>query len=89
MVEVVTSKAFTDFKKSIEKRLDANEKKIESLVKDVDDKYKHAQANLEDALKVINKRIDNVEESSKSFVVRLREAVASRSEIPEEKPSQI
>ena len=84
MVEVVTSKEFTDFKKSIEKRLDANEKKIEGLVKDVDDKYKHAQANLEDALKVINKRIDDVEESSKSFIVRLREAIVTRPESPEE-----
>lgn len=83
MVEVVTSKEFDEFKKSIEKRLDANEKKIEDLVKDVEDKYKHAQSDLKNALKVINKRIDEVEESSKSFIVRLREAVVQRSESPE------
>ena len=84
MVEVVTSKDFAVFKKSIEKRLDANDKKIEGLVKDVDDKYKHAQANLEKALKVINKRIDDIEESSKSFVVRLREAITPRKDEPSE-----
>ena len=39
MVEVVTSKDFDEFKKSIEKRLDASEKKLEDLVKDVDEKY--------------------------------------------------
>ena len=84
MVEVVTSKEFSEFKKSIEKRLDSNEKKLEDLVKDVDEKYKRAQADLDKAVKVVNKRIDEVEESSKSFVVRLREAIVPRSELPEE-----
>ncbi len=75
MVEVVTSKAFDDFKKNIEKRLNSNEKKLEDLVKDVDEKYKRAQVDLDKALKVVNTRIDDVEESSKSFVVRLKEAI--------------
>ena len=82
MVEVVTSKDFDEFKKSIEKRLDANEKRLdaseknlEELVKDVDEKHKRAKADLDKALKAINTRIDDVEESSKSFVVRLKEAI--------------
>ena len=82
MVEVVTSKDFDEFKKSIEKRLDAsekrlssNEKKIEDLVKDVDAKHKRVKADLDKALKAVNTRIDDVEESSKSFVVRLKEAI--------------
>jgi len=75
MVEVVTSKDFDEFKKGFEKRLDANEKKLEDLVKDVDEKYKRAQADLDKALKAVNTRIDDVEESSKSFVVRLKEAI--------------
>ncbi len=58
-----------------EKRLDASEKKIEDLVKDVDEKYKRAKVDLDKALKVLNTRIDDVEESSKSFVVRLKEAI--------------
>jgi septal ring factor EnvC (AmiA/AmiB activator) len=75
MVEVVTSKEFDEFKKSIEKRLNSNEKKLEDLVKDVDEKYKRAQVDLDKALKGVNTRIDDVEESSKSFVVRLKEAI--------------
>ena len=82
MVEVVTSKDFDEFKKSIEKRLDANEKRLdaseknlEELVKDVDEKYKRAKADLDRALNAVNTRIDDVEESSKSFVVRLKEAI--------------
>ncbi len=75
MVEVVTSKDFDEFKKNIEKRFVYNDKKLEDLVKDVDEKYKRAQTDLDKALKVVNTRIDDVEESSKSFVVRLREAI--------------
>ena len=82
MVEVVTSKDFEEFKKSIEKRLDANEKrldanekKLEDIVNDVDSKYKRSKADLDKALKAVNTRIDDVEESSKSFVVRLKEAI--------------
>ena len=85
MVEVVTSKEFDEFKKSIEKRLNSNEKKLEDLVKDVDEKYKRAQVDLDKALKGVNTRIDTVEESSKSFVVRLREAITPHTpESPEE-----
>ena len=75
MVEVVTSKVFDEFKKSIEKRLSSNQKRLEDLVKDVDAKYKRAKADLDQALKALNTRIDDVEESRKSFVVRLKEAI--------------
>lgn len=78
----MTSKVFDEFKKGIEKRLDANEKRLssneknlEDLVKDVDEKYKRAKADLDKALKAVNTRIDDVEESSKSLVVRLKEAI--------------
>ena len=89
MVEVVTSKDFDEFKKIIEKRLDASEKRLdasekrldaseknlEELIKDVDEKHKRSKADLNKALKAVNTRIDDVEESSKSFVVRLKEAI--------------
>lgn len=85
MVEVVTSKDFDEFKKNIEKRFGSNEKKLEDLVKDVDEKYKRAQTDLDKALKVVKTRIDTVEESSKGFVVRLREAITpSKPESPED-----
>jgi len=87
MVEVVTSKDFDEFKKSIEKRLNSNEErlnsneeKLEDLVKTVDEKYKRAQTDLDKALKAVNTRIDDVEESSKSFVVRLKEAITPKNE---------
>jgi len=89
MVEVVD---FDEFKKSIENRLnanekslDANKKKLEDLVKDVDEKYKRAKADLDKALKAVNTRIDDIEESSKSFVVRLKEAITPpKPESPQE-----
>ena len=85
MVEVVTSKDFEEFKKNIEKRFGSNEKKLEDLVKDVDEKNKRAQTDLDKTLKGVNTRIDTVEESSKSFVVRLREAITPhKPESPEE-----
>jgi len=83
MVEVITSKDFDEFKKSLEKRLDSNEKKLEGLVKDVDEKYKRVQTDLDNALKIVNTRIEDVEESSKSFVVRLREAINPKPESEE------
>ena len=65
--------------------MNSNEKKLEDLVKDVDEKYKRAQADLDKALKVVNTRIDDIEESNKSFVVRLKEAITPpKLESPEE-----
>ena len=85
MVEVVTSKDFDEFKKSIEKRLDASEKKIEELINDVKNRHEISKANLKKALKALNTRIDDVEESSKSFVVRLKEAITPpKPESPQE-----
>jgi len=84
MVEVVTSKEFNEFKKGVEKRLDALETKLEGFIKDVEKRHERSKADLEKAITELNMRIDNIEESSKSFVVRLREAITPRSaESPE------
>ena len=85
MIEVVTSKEFNEFKKGVEKRLDASEKKLEELIKDVEERHESSKADLEKAVKALNTRIDDVEESSKSFVVRLKEAMTPRPAEPHEK----
>ena len=86
MVEILTSKDFDEYKKSIENRLNSNEKKLEDFVKDVDEKYKRAQADLDKALKGVNTRIDDLEESSKSFVVRLKGAITQSPSLLRNKP---
>ena len=67
------------------KRLDDSEKKIEELINDVKKRHESSKADLKKAVKALNKRIDDVEESSKSFVVRLKEAITPpKPELPKE-----
>ncbi|MFQ6053582.1 MAG: hypothetical protein ACE5OO_05050 [Candidatus Bathyarchaeia archaeon] len=73
MVEVVTLEAFTDYRERIEEKLD-------DLIEDVDEKHMRTQADLERAVKGLNKRIDDLEESSKGFIDRLRDAFARATE---------
>lgn len=51
---------------------------LEELIKDVEERHESLKADLEKAMKALNTRIDDVEESSKSFVVKLREAITPR-----------
>ncbi len=83
MVEVVTLEEFNELRKGLEERLDAIERKINDLIKDFTEKHLHSQEDIEETVKVINRRIDELEDSSKSFIDRLREAIRPRtSETP-------
>lgn len=79
MVEVVTLEEFNELRKSIEERLDSIERKIDDLIKNVNERHLHTQEEVDEAMKVINRRIDELEDSSKGFVDRLREAIRPRS----------
>lgn len=79
MVEVVTLEEFNELRKSIEERLDSIERKIDDLIKNVNERHLHTQEEVDEAMKVINRRIDDLEDSSKGFVDRLREAIRPRS----------
>ncbi len=82
MVEVVTLEEFNELRKSIEERLDSIEKKIDDLIKNVNERHLHTQEEVDEAMMVVNRRIDDLEDSSKSFVDRLREAIRPRSSEP-------
>lgn len=70
MVEVVTSKEFDEFKKSIEDRLDNMDKNrrkgMNDLVKALGDLTKQVDE--------ISAKVEDVEEKSKSVVTRIKEA---------------
>lgn len=85
MVEVVTSEEFSEFQMSIEEKLDAIQKNMEELIKEMDESQKNQQANLTKVLKEINGRIDLIEGSSKGFIDRLRKAITPR---PAEPPHE-
>ena len=78
MVEVVTLEEFTEFRRSIEERLDTIEERINDLVKDVQEKHTLVKSEVEG----INKRLDDIAESSKSFVDRLRNAIRPQATEP-------
>jgi len=78
MVEVITSEEFNEFRKSIDERLDAIEGKLNDLIKTVNESNARAKVDLEAAVGDINERIDVLEESSKGFVDRLRDAIIPR-----------
>lgn len=85
MVEVVTSEEFSEFQRSIEDKIDAIQKNMEELLKEMDESQKNQEANLKRVLKEINGRIDLIEGSSKGFIDRLRKAITTR---PVEPPSE-
>jgi len=92
MVEVVRLEEYEDFKKTMERelktlsekmeeetmRLEAVNKELEAVNKELEAKIKRVNAELKDSSNVLNSRIDRVEESSKSVVVRLREALTAK-----------
>lgn len=78
MVEVVTSDEFSEFMKSFEERLAAIEGKLDELTKSVKENRAQTKADLEKALRDLDERIDDVAESSKGFVDRLREVFNPR-----------
>lgn len=82
MVEVVTLEEFAELRKIIEESLDAIDRKLNDLIKDVNEKHSQTQAGVEEAVKGLNERIDEVTESSKGFVDRLREAIRPRATEP-------
>lgn len=82
MVEVVTLEEFTEFRRSIEERLDAIEERINDLVKDVQEKNTLVKSEVEG----INNRLDDIAESSRSFVDRLRAAI--RPQVTEPSPRE-
>lgn len=83
MVEVVTLEEFVELGKTIEERLDAIEKRLDDLVKDLNEKNARARADVEGAMRDLNSRFDDLEESSKGFVDRLRDAILPRSAEPQ------
>jgi chaperonin cofactor prefoldin len=81
MVDVVTVEEFKKFRASLEGRLEALEGRLEELLKEMRERYA-VKADVEGALTEIrgkldelNVRIDTVEETSKGFITRLREAM--------------
>jgi len=71
MVDVVTSKEFAEFRKDIEKQLEMIEAKIDDLIKDLEKRDARIEANIDD----LRRRVDELSESSKGFIQRLRAAL--------------
>lgn len=78
----MTLEEFNELRKGIEERLDAIERKINDLIKSSNERHLHTQEDVDEAMKVITRRIDELEDSSKSFVDRLREAIRPRTSEP-------
>ena len=78
MVEVVSSEEFSEFMKNFEERLAAIESKLDELVKSEKENRAQTKVDLEKAVRNVDERIDDLAESSKGFVERLREAFNPR-----------
>lgn len=85
MVEVVTLEKYEEFKKTLEeelktlsKKVEEDAKRLEVVKREFEVKINQVNAELENVCKTLDGRIDIVEESSKSFIVRLRDAIATR-----------
>ncbi len=74
MVEVVTKKEFDEFKKDIEDRLYTVGGDLEKRLIALSEVFEDFKAHVEKADTVTNKRIDDVEEKSKSVVTWIKEA---------------
>jgi len=80
VVEVVTMEEFNEFRQSIarmriEDRLAAISEKIDALMEEAQKSYV-TKAEIGEALTGIESQISRVEESSKGFITRLREALS-------------
>ena len=95
MVEVVTLKEYEEFKKTLEEKLktlsekiEEDAKRLESVKSGFEAKLSQVNTELRNASETLDSRIDIVEESSKSFVVRLRDAIATRPKEAEESETE-
>lgn len=71
MVEVVTQEDFNEFRKNIEEKLDNIDKNISDLIKDIKETQRRSEAEVTE----LNKQIEELSESSRGFVDRLRGAL--------------
>jgi len=74
----VTLEEFNEFRRSLEERLDAIERKLDDFVKAVNEKHTRTQVEVEE----LSERIGELSESSRGFVDRLREALRPRAAEP-------
>ncbi len=80
MVEVVTQEDFNEFRKNLEEKLDSIDKNISDLIKDIKETQRRSEAEVNE----LNKQIDELSESSKGFVDRLRGALLGGPTEPED-----
>lgn len=81
MVEVVTREEFDDFKKSMEGRLDKMDKSRRKINDDLLTAFGELTASVDKTDTAMRKRVDDVEDKSKSLFTRIKEAIEP---IPEE-----
>jgi hypothetical protein len=82
MVEVVTLEEFIELRKSVDERLGSIERKLDELAKEINENQVNAKTTVDELLRSLNERLDDLEESSKSFVDRLRDAIRPRTPEP-------
>jgi hypothetical protein len=82
MVEVVTLEEFIELRKSVDERLGSIERKLDELAKEINENQVNEKATVDELLRSLNERIDDLEESSKGFVDRLRDAIRPRTPEP-------
>jgi hypothetical protein len=80
MVEVVTQEDFKEFRKSIEEKLETIDKNISDLIKDIRETQRRSEAEVTE----LNKQIEELSESSRGFVDRLRGALLGGPSEPED-----
>ena len=79
MVEVVTQEDFDEFRKSLEEKLDTIDRNIGVLIKDLKEAQRLSKAEIAE----LNKQIEELSESSRGFVDRLRGALLGGPTEPE------
>jgi len=75
LVNVATKEEFDEFKKLIEDRLNKREKSMQKRLDDLLTAFGELTAYLDKIEATINKRVDGVEEKSKSLFTRIKEAI--------------
>lgn len=75
MVNVATKEEFDKFKKLIEDRLDKMDKNAEEGRLDILKAFGDLRANVDETDTAMCKRVDEVEEKSKSLFTRIKEAI--------------
>lgn len=75
MVEVVTREEFDKFTKLIGGRLDKTEESTKKRLDDLLTAFGELTAHIDKIDTAIRERVDDVEEKSKSFITRIKEAI--------------